>query len=98
MLVTVGRWIASGSLLDAIEPLLPILGGITLAVWLIVGIAGVALGKGRERLGAAAWAVAPILYLVLELSVVRLGLFAFGICVLGLLGMFVDLVGGRDDG
>ncbi|MFC5262845.1 hypothetical protein ACFPJ1_12085 [Kribbella qitaiheensis] len=98
MLVTGVRWIASGSLLDAIEPLLPVLGGIALAVWLIGGIAGVVFGKGAERLGGAAWALAPILYLVLDLSVARLGLLAFGICVLGLLGMFVDLVGGRAHG
>ena len=93
MLVAVARWITSGSLYDAIEPLLPIVGGITLAVWLIAGIAAVAVGKGTERLGGAAWALAPILYLVLDFSVARLGLLAFAFCVLLLLMLFVDLVG-----
>jgi len=98
MLVTGARWIASGSPREAIEPLLPVLGGITLAVWLIGGIAGVVAGKGTERLGGAAWALAPVLYLVLGLSVTRLGLLAFAICTLGLLGMFMNLVGGRAHG
>ena len=91
LLITVLHWIRSGSPLEAINFLAPIAGGATLAVFAISGAFLLVGGKGLERLGAAASLIGPVLFVVLGLSVARLGLLVLGLCAVELIGLFVDL-------
>jgi hypothetical protein len=93
MLITVVRVFVTGSLMDAIRPLLPVVGGLALAVCVIAGVSIVVLLRGAERLGGVAFVVVPVVYVVLGFSVARLGLFVLAWCVVGLVLTFVDVVG-----
>jgi hypothetical protein len=73
--VSVWRWITSGSLIDAVDPLLPILGWSALAIWFLAGLTWLVVGEGRERL-LSLLALLPLGYLAIGLSVRALGVLA----------------------
>jgi hypothetical protein len=85
-------WVASGSLLTAVNPLLPIFGAVALVVAAVAGVAGLLVLKGIERVEAATFVAGPLAFVLLGMSVSRLGILVLGCCLLWVAGAFVNLV------